>query len=537
MGARGSRRHRVRRRARLVHRRAHRAAASRRGWRSAPICRSCRSPRSRRSRRRRGARTARRACSRASMRGCARSTSPPTRATTTSWRDASRRRSLPPDDVGRVLPVDAGTWFGAGDGFAAYPELAPQLALSRVDAPMRARRARRSASSRCRGWPPAKAWPPPTRAPLYVRHRVALTTAERAAGRAALTMRRWRRCPTSRLAASRSGGRCAVGDLAYVAALEAQIHAAPWTLGNFRDALAAGYCARVGERDGRIVAYGVLMLAPGEAQILNLSVVPDARRAGPRARAPARASSTTRVRLGAEQVFLEVRASNVAAIALYESRGIRAVARRVDYYPPRPPTTPREDALVMRRAARRAVALTRAADGDARRHPARARPRADVALRARPARRAAGRAVAAGDGAAGAPSVAAAATRRRAPRAHRRARLARLRRRRRRVHGVRAVPHAQEDRCPAWAIRTPTGCSSARRPAPRKTRAASRSSGRPGGSSTTCSPRSGMARGSERLHRQRAQVPAAEQPHARAARSRRVPALSRPADRAHRARS
>src|SRR5690349_977605 len=31
------------------------------------------------------------------------------------------------------------------------------------------------------------------------------------------------------------------GDLAYVAALEAQIHAAPWTQRNFRDAIAAGY--------------------------------------------------------------------------------------------------------------------------------------------------------------------------------------------------------------------------------------------------------------------------------------------------------
>src|SRR5207344_2120656 len=69
-------------------------------------------------------------------------------------------------------------------------------------------------------------------------------------------------------------------DLAEVAALEARIHVAPWTIGNFRDALAAGYSARVGERDFRIVAYGVLMLAPGEAQILNLSVVPDARREG-----------------------------------------------------------------------------------------------------------------------------------------------------------------------------------------------------------------------------------------------------------------
>ena len=33
------------------------------------------------------------------------------------------------------------------------------------------------------------------------------------------------------------------GDLAYVAALEAQIHAAPWTMGNFRDSIAAGHYA------------------------------------------------------------------------------------------------------------------------------------------------------------------------------------------------------------------------------------------------------------------------------------------------------
>jgi hypothetical protein len=60
----------------------------------------------------------------------------------------------------------------------------------------------------------------------------------------------------------------AAGDLAYVAALEAQIHASPWTVGNFRDAIAAGYWASVGEREGRILAYGVLMLAPGAARTL-----------------------------------------------------------------------------------------------------------------------------------------------------------------------------------------------------------------------------------------------------------------------------
>ena len=138
------------------------------------------------------------------------------------------------------------------------------------------------------------------------------------------------------------------GDIAYVAALEAQIHAAPWTPGNFRDALAAGYCASVGVREGRIVAYGVLMLAPGEAQILNLSVVPDSRRQG-LGRELLRRFIDDAHRLGADQIFLEVRTSNAAAIALYAAEGFAPVGRRDGYYPALAGGVPREDALVMRR--------------------------------------------------------------------------------------------------------------------------------------------------------------------------------------------
>ncbi|MFO1325096.1 MAG: ribosomal protein S18-alanine N-acetyltransferase [Burkholderiales bacterium] len=137
-------------------------------------------------------------------------------------------------------------------------------------------------------------------------------------------------------------------DIAYVAALEAQIHAAPWTAGNFRDAIAAGYCAMAGEREGRIVAFGVMMLAPGEAQLLNLSVAPDARRQGLGGELLRRFLADA-VRLGAEQVFLEVRVSNVGAIALYEREGFVRVARRATYYPAGPDGV-REDALVMRRS-------------------------------------------------------------------------------------------------------------------------------------------------------------------------------------------
>ena len=139
-------------------------------------------------------------------------------------------------------------------------------------------------------------------------------------------------------------------DLAYVAALEAQIHAAPWSHGNFRDALAAGYSAQVGEREGRIVVFGVMMRAPGEAQILNLSVVPDARRQG-LGRALLERFIDDAMRAGAEQVFLEVRISNRPAIALYESAAFKAVGRRTNYYPAAR-GQPAEDALVMRRRLR-----------------------------------------------------------------------------------------------------------------------------------------------------------------------------------------
>ena len=89
------------------------------------------------------------------------------------------------------------------------------------------------------------------------------------------------------------------------------------------------------------------MLVPGEAQILNLSVVPDTRREG-LGRALLRRFIDDARGLGAEQVFLEVRSSNVAAIALYETGGFAPVARRVDYYPGATPDAAREDALVMR---------------------------------------------------------------------------------------------------------------------------------------------------------------------------------------------
>ena len=140
-------------------------------------------------------------------------------------------------------------------------------------------------------------------------------------------------------------------DLDAVASLEAVSHAAPWSEGNFRDAIAAGYAAIVGEADGAVVVYGVLMLGSGEAQLLNLTVAPPARRRGLGRRLLRRLLADARG-AGSEQCFLEVRESNHAAIALYLREDFAPVARRAGYYPPAAGTDRREDALVMRRTLR-----------------------------------------------------------------------------------------------------------------------------------------------------------------------------------------
>ena len=61
-------------------------------------------------------------------------------------------------------------------------------------------------------------------------------------------------------------------DLPVVMAIETEIYAFPWTLGNFRDSLAAGYDCSAYVRDGELIGYAVVMLASDEAHLLNLSI-------------------------------------------------------------------------------------------------------------------------------------------------------------------------------------------------------------------------------------------------------------------------
>ena len=69
-------------------------------------------------------------------------------------------------------------------------------------------------------------------------------------------------------------------DLRAVLEIEESIYEFPWTLGNFRDSLRAGYSCWVIRENRCVIGYAVLMLAAGEAHLLNLSVAAPSQRRG-----------------------------------------------------------------------------------------------------------------------------------------------------------------------------------------------------------------------------------------------------------------
>lgn len=132
-------------------------------------------------------------------------------------------------------------------------------------------------------------------------------------------------------------------DLEAVNAIECDLYEFPWTAGNFRDSLAAGYSCWGLWRGRELVGYAVLMIGPGEAHLLNLSVAAPHQRQGC-ARLLLRHLIELAQECRATSLLLEVRPSNTAARALYAQFGFVQAGLRRAYYPAR---AGREDALLL----------------------------------------------------------------------------------------------------------------------------------------------------------------------------------------------
>lgn len=132
-------------------------------------------------------------------------------------------------------------------------------------------------------------------------------------------------------------------DSAALVAIERQCFGDPWSEASFREALGSPWSFGLVPQTARGVAgYLVAREVGGMGEILNLAVAPGFRRRGI-GRELLRAGIEALRRRQADEIYLEVRESNIEAQALYLGAGFRPVGQRSSYY-----RNPREDALVLR---------------------------------------------------------------------------------------------------------------------------------------------------------------------------------------------
>ena len=136
-------------------------------------------------------------------------------------------------------------------------------------------------------------------------------------------------------------------DVPAIVEIERTSFGDPWSEETFRDLLRLRQAIFLVVSEGlpeSICGYVIAAVITDEAEVLNLAVAGQSRRRGLGGRLLDAGLGMIRER-GAREVFLEVRESNAAAIALYNSRGFAALSRRARYY-----RNPVEDALVLRHA-------------------------------------------------------------------------------------------------------------------------------------------------------------------------------------------
>jgi len=133
-----------------------------------------------------------------------------------------------------------------------------------------------------------------------------------------------------------------------VLAIEQSAYSHPWSIGNFKDSAKSGYhmVVLLGEDHGRerVIGYLVAMEGVDEVHLLNITVAPAWQGHGLGSGLLTSLCDWSRQRQ-AQWLWLEVRASNARAMAVYQRLGFKRVGTRKAYYPLSPGQ--REDAVVM----------------------------------------------------------------------------------------------------------------------------------------------------------------------------------------------
>jgi ribosomal-protein-alanine N-acetyltransferase len=133
-------------------------------------------------------------------------------------------------------------------------------------------------------------------------------------------------------------------DIDWVLEQETVLQPSPWSRQNFSDSLIAGHSCWLMRDGGKPIGYAIVLVVLDEAHLLNLGVAQSAQGTGLGARLLKHLLVCAKD-YNLRQFFLEVRPSNLPALALYRRAGFTEIGRRKGYY-----ASPagREDALVMR---------------------------------------------------------------------------------------------------------------------------------------------------------------------------------------------
>lgn len=138
-----------------------------------------------------------------------------------------------------------------------------------------------------------------------------------------------------------SYGYLAYEDIGQAAALERQAFSQPWSEGGMKHYMDAGQTLFIAAKDGDVLAgYAAVMCILDEGNLVSIVVDPAYRQLGIGAELLDVLYEQLRD-AGVTGLFLEVRQSNVPAIALYEKEGFEKTGIRKGFY-----DRPKEDAIL-----------------------------------------------------------------------------------------------------------------------------------------------------------------------------------------------
>ena len=132
-------------------------------------------------------------------------------------------------------------------------------------------------------------------------------------------------------------------NLSAIGLIENEVHAFPWTQGNFLDSIKSNHTCLMMKLNEEIIGYTVMMFVLDECHLLNISIKKSMQKKGYGSHLLKEVIRQANL-AHAKTIYLEVRASNQTAIHLYDKHGFNEMSIRKDYYRTK---EGREDAILM----------------------------------------------------------------------------------------------------------------------------------------------------------------------------------------------